>query len=324
VKISETQLDAKLLKEEPNVFIILGEEPIRIQELTEQIYASLELRGFNSKDSYLVTSKMDWSFLSKSGENMDLFSNKTVIEIKMINQGPGNKGSKALKDYLSQDNENALVVLVEGLDKKTKSSAWVKALESKGLMIELQPLKGKSLYNWIINKSDELKIQMNKDAYDLLLEKTEGNLMATSQELKKLSLLFPEEEISLNKMEQSISNSSSYSIFDFSKAFLNKEKSKCLKILEQLRIEGTPETLILWSVAREVNNLYKIKLSGSSKGIWGPSFYISSLEKSSKNTEKEIIELCIKKIASIDSSIKGQNMNKPWMEIKDLTLKFIS
>lgn len=324
MKISETQLDAKLLKEEPNVFIILGEEPIRIQELTEQIYASLELRGFNSKDSYLVTSKMDWSFLSKSEENMDLFSNKTVIEIKMINQGPGNKGSKALKDYLSQDNENALVVLVEGLDKKTKSSAWVKALESKGLMIELQPLKGKSLYNWIINKSDELKIQMNKDAYDLLLEKTEGNLMATSQELKKLSLLFPEEEISLKKMEQSISNSSSYSIFDFSKAFLNKEKSKCLKILEQLRIEGTPETLILWSVAREVNNLYKIKLSGSSKGIWGPSFYISSLEKSSKNTEKEIIELCIKKIASIDSSIKGQNMNKPWMEIKDLTLKFIS
>ena len=50
MKISETQLDAKLLKEEPNVFIILGEEPIRIQELTEQIYASLELRGFKSTE----------------------------------------------------------------------------------------------------------------------------------------------------------------------------------------------------------------------------------------------------------------------------------
>ena len=30
-------------------------------------------------------------------------------------------------------------------------------------------------------------------AYDLMLEKTEGNLMAASQELKKLSLLFPKE-----------------------------------------------------------------------------------------------------------------------------------
>ena len=105
--------------------------------------------------------------------------------------------------------------------------------------------------------------------------------------------------------------------------FNPKDKNKCLRILEQLKAEGTPETLILWSVAREITNLYKIKSTGSSNGIWGPSFYISSLEESSKNTDKKIIESCIKKIASIDSSIKGQNKDKPWTEIKDLTLEFI-
>ena len=323
MKISEGQLEAKLLNEETNVFIILGEEPLRIQELTKKIYNSLESRGYSSRDSHLVTPKMDWSFLSESEENLDLFSNKKIIEIKMINQGPGNKGSRALKDYLSKKNENALLVLVEGIDKKSKNSAWVKNIEKKGLMIDLLSLTGKSLDHWIKDKSKNLNISISQDACDLLQEKTEGNLMATSQELKKLSLLFPKEKISLEKMEQSISNSSKYSVFDFSKSFINKDKNKCLRILEQLKAEGTPETLILWSVAREITNLYKIKSTGSSNGIWGPSFYISSLEESSKNTDKKIIESCIKKIASIDSSIKGQNKDKPWTEIKDLTLEFI-
>ena len=55
----------------------------------------------------------------------------------------------------------------------------------------------------------------------------------------------------------------------------------------------------------------------------GTKFYISSLEESSKNTDKKVIESCIKKIALIDSSIKGQSKNNPWIEIKDLTLEFI-
>ena len=79
MKISESQLEAKLLKDKPNVFIILGEEPLRIQELANKIYHSLAERDFITKDSYLVTQKMDWAFLSKSEENMDLFSNKKII-----------------------------------------------------------------------------------------------------------------------------------------------------------------------------------------------------------------------------------------------------
>ena len=50
----------------------------------------------------------------------------------------------------------------------------------------------------------------------LLTERTEGNLLAASQELMKLSLLFPEQEISMENMEKSISNSSKFGIFDLS------------------------------------------------------------------------------------------------------------
>ena len=76
-------------------------------------------------------------------------------------------------------------------------------------------------------------------------------------------------------MEQSISNSSKYSIFDFSKAFVNKDKSKCLKILEHLRVEGTPETIVLSSspfpsLTVTVNTSVPSKSSGAENVIVVP------------------------------------------------------
>lgn len=324
MKISESQLKAKLNKEHFDVFIILGDEPVRIQEQANEIINHFIKEGFSSKETYLVTPNMDWSFLLESKENMDLFSNKKIIEIKMIDQGPGNKGAKAIKNYLSVDREDLLLVSVEGLDKRGKSSAWVKTLESNGLMVDLQPISGKSLLKWIKEKGSEVKINIEEQAGELLMQKTESNLMATSQEIKKLSLLYPGESISLGKMEESISNASKYSIFDFSKAFVGKDKIRCLKILEHLRMEGTPETLVLWSLARELSNLHKIQSSGSSNGIWGPNFYISSLEKTSRTTTRKTIDNSLKKIALIDSSIKGQNNNNPWMEIRELAINFVN
>ena len=107
MKISEGQLEAKLLNEETNVFIILGEEPLRIQELTKKIYNSLESRGYSSRDSHLVTPKMDWSFLSESEENLDLFSNKNIIEI-----GPG----KVLSGLIKRINKEVKVLNIDALE----------------------------------------------------------------------------------------------------------------------------------------------------------------------------------------------------------------
>ncbi|GIT32855.1 MAG: hypothetical protein Ct9H300mP3_03860 [Gammaproteobacteria bacterium] len=56
-------------------------------------------------------------------------------------------------------------------------------------------------------------------------------------------------------MKKSITGSSKYLIFDFSNAFVFRNTSKAIQVLESLKVEGTPETLIIWALTREFKKL---------------------------------------------------------------------
>ena len=112
------------------------------------------------------------------------------------------------------------------------------------------------------------------------------------------------------------------SIPAFSNALIKGNKEKSLEILQTLKSEGTPETLILWALSRELNNLLKVINAGSSNGIWGPVKYKKLLEQASKRIKKEKIYKAYKTIAFIDSCIKGYKNQNPWLGLRELTLNF--
>tara|TARA_Y100000588_G_C14236758_1_gene917681 strand:- start:204 stop:1175 length:972 start_codon:yes stop_codon:yes gene_type:complete len=323
MKITETNLNDSLKKSLDNVYIILAEEAILIEENLKKIYQKAKKENFNEKDTYVVDSKTNWDFLFSNTENLDLFGSKKIIEIKLLGQGPGIKGSNALQKYVKSPNlDTLLIVIGENLERKSISSAWVKALEKNGSLLSITPLSSNSLEIWINSKGKELNVEITKEARKLLAEKTEGNLMATLQEIRKLSLSYPSEEIDLSKMKKTITDSSKFSIFDFSNAFILRNTKKAIHILESLKAEGTPETLIVWALSRELNNLFKVYKTGSSKGIWGPRKYLDSLEETSKQVNEQQILKALKSIAFIDSCIKGFNKQNPWLGIRELTLTF--
>ena len=323
MKIAETNLKDSLKKSLDSIYIILSDESILIEECLEKIYGAARAENFTEKDTHVVDLRTNWDFLTSNSENLDLFGSKKIIEIKLLGQGPGIKGANALKKYAKNPDANTLLVVIgENLERKTLSSAWVKTLEKKGLLLSIAPLSSNSLAVWIKNKAKELDIEIIKEAGQLLAEKTEGNLMATLQEIRKLSLVYPSEQIDLEKMKKNITDSSRYSIFDFSNAFVSRNTKKAVQVLETLKAEGTPETLIIWALSRELNNLFKVSKTGSTKGIWGPRNYLDSLEKTSKEIDQHQILKAFKNIAFIDSCIKGFSNQNPWVGIRELTITF--
>ena len=323
MKLTEERLNEALKESLDNIYVILADESILIEENLEKIYAKAKQEGFTEKNTHIIDSRSNWAFLSSNSDNLDLFGSKKILEVKLLGQGPGVKGANSLKDYSKRLEPNTLLVLIgEGLERKSISSTWVKALEKVGTLISIAPLSTSSLKVWIKNKAKELNIEIMQEALQLLIEKTEGNLMATLQEIRKLSLVYPSEKIDLDKMKKSITGSSRYSIFDFSNAFVSRNTSKAIQVLESLKAEGTPETLIIWALTRELNNLFKVSKSGSTKGIWGPRNYLDSLAKTSREVDGYKILKAYKRIAHIDSCIKGFNKQNPWLGIRELTLSF--
>ena len=312
-------LDNKL----EDIYSFFADESIQITELTDEVIKRAKTKGFEEKQTFIITKDTDWTFLNSTNENLDLFGSKKIIEIKLIGSGTGNKGSKVIKDYcLAPDSNKLLIISAEKLDKKQQSSAWAKALDENGIIVVEPPVSKASMPEWIRAKSSDLKLKLANQAIELLSDKTEGNLFAASQELMKLSLLFPDQEISLGDMEKSISNSSKFGIFDLSNSFLRGNKQRTVKIIETLRAEGTQPPLVLWALSKEINNLYKVLEDGNTKNIWGPRYYLDLLSKRAKEIPNSKIKNSFKDIAEIDASIKGLSDKSPWQSIRKLALDF--
>ena len=323
MRVSPQDLSNSLKKGLEPVYTLVGEESLQIQELVDQIYNKAKSEDYLEKNNYIISKQTDWTFLKSSSENYDLFGAKKIIEIKLIGSGPGATGSKALKDYaINPDPSKVLIVSAEGLEKKTLSSAWIKALEAAGCLLLINPITLNQLPRWIVETGKKYQLNIASAASNLLAEKTEGNLLATLQEIKKLALLFPDQDIDINQMASSISDSSKYNIFNLSNAFISGNKERTASVLESLKAEGTPETLILWSLSRELTNLFKVINQKSAKGIWGPRHYLNNLEEQAKKVALSDLKHALQQVAKIDESIKGRSHQDPWQAIRELTITF--
>ena len=323
MKLNRDKFFSETENEIQNIYTFFADESIQITELSDHVIEAAKKHGFEEKQTFIISKDTDWSFLQTTNENLDLFGSKKIIEIKLIGIGPGNKGSKAIKEYCANPDENKLLIFsAERLEKKAQTSAWAKSLEDTGTTIIESPIHISSMPKWISKRASDLDIEIDHDAINLLSEKTEGNLLATIQELIKLSLLFPSQGIDFKMMEKSISNSSSYGIFDLSNAFVAGDKKKTIKIIELLKSEGTQPPLILWALSKEIYNLYKVIEEGSSRNIWGPRHYLDLLSQRAENISGSKIKSALIDIAEIDSAIKGLSRKNPWQSIRELALKF--
>ena len=323
MKVSPQDIGNSLISGIQPIYALIGEESLQIQDLVDQICAKAKLEDYVEKTNYIISKQTDWSFLKASSENYDLFGAKKILEIKLIGTGPGVAGAKALKDYaINPDPSKVLIISAEGLEKKTHTSAWIKALEEAGCLIIINSITLNQLPKWVIDIGHKYELEISSEASHLLAEKTEGNLLATLQEIKKLALLFPNQNIDIKKMASSISDSSKYDIFDLSNAFIAGNKKRTAIVLESLKAEGTHETLILWSLSRELTNLFKVMNHGSAKGIWGPKHYLDSLEKSANQITASHLKEALQQVAKIDASIKGSDHQDSWQAIRELTLTF--
>ena len=323
MKLSRSFLIEGLKKEISDIYALFADEPIQIIELTDKIIEKAKAEGFQEKETHIVTKDIDWSFLSSQNENFDLFGSKKILEVKLIGTGPGNKGSKALKEYcLNPDPNKLLIVTAEGLEKKQQGSAWSKALEERGTLVIEPAINKLSMSKWIEDKAASMNLKIDKQALHLLCDKNEGNLNGAIQELMKLSLLFQNQEISIHDMEKSISDGSKFGIFDLSNVFLEGDKKKTMKIIESLRAEGVQPPLLLWALSKEIYNLFKVVEEGNTKNIWGPRYYLELLSKRANDLPRVKIKTGLKDIAEIDASIKGLSDKSPWQSIRDLAMKF--
>ena len=284
--IRADQLPARLERGLQRLYTVFGDEPLQAQEAGDAIRAAARAAGFAERKVFNVSgAHFDWSAVIGAAQEMSLFADRQLIEIRIPSGKPGKDGSDALQRYCSLVADEVLtLVQLPRLDGSQLKSAWFAALESAGIAVRVEPVERKALPVWLAQRlaRQGQRVQAGDAGAQTLAffaDRVEGNLLAAQQEMSKLGLLYPAGELSFEQVEAAVLNVARFDVFKLGEAILAGNVARALRMLDGLRAEGEAPVLVHWTLAEDVRALRRVReavdagrplsLALSQARVWG-------------------------------------------------------
>lgn len=329
MNITLQQLSNHLRQQVMNVYYVAGDEPLQKEEAVKAIRQAASNDGFTERVVLDVDKQFDWGLLLAESQSMSLFGDKRLIELRMPQTKPGDKGSKAIVAFMAACPDDVVLLIVSGkLDKAQLKSKWFKAIDAKGVCIQVWPIDKTQLPGWVTQRMAILKMQPTPDALALLCDRVEGNLLAAEQALEKLFLLNGEGEVDSDAVRDLVADSSRYNVFQLVDTCLNGDASQSVKILDGLQGEGVEPVIIVWALMREIRTLASMSLAMNEQSLDQiiRSFHVwqkrQNCVKSALSRHKaRQWQLFLWQLSELDKMNKGLKAGNIWHELIQLVLK---
>lgn len=313
------------------IFIVSGDEPLLSQEATDAVRSTARQLEFTERETFDIDARFDWNLVFNETNSLSLFSDKKILELRITNGKPGDKGSKAICELCENLNDsNLILIILPKLDKGAYQSKWMKTLESKGVHIQVWPVTPEQLPRWINQRLVQSGINASQGAVDILADRVEGNLLAAMQEINKLKLLSLEGKVDADIMSTVVADSARYNLFSFVDKVLDGDAQSAAKALRGLENEGTEPLALLWAITRELRTLNKAShqiLLGNSKdkalksaGVWDKRIPI--FRKALSRLSPAHLRMLMHQAGAIDRGVKGLRQADIWDELTTLVLSF--
>lgn len=330
MKISANQLAPQLKNSLLPCYLVSGDEPLLVEESLDAIRAAAREHGFGSRELFVHSTGFDWSEFSGSGGNLSLFAERRVIELRLPTGKPGVKGSAAIADFAAGIGDDILLLVsAPKLDRNSQKAKWVKALESRGGLVQVWPVDLRDLPGWISQRMQSAGMQPDRDAVRLIADRVEGNLLAAQQEVEKLRLLHGEGTICAEDVDQAVADSSRFDVFKLIDAAVSGNAARALRVLGGVRSEGTEPVIVMWALTRELR-----LLAGLTDAVAGGSDLGASMTKARVWQNRQgMVRSCmgrhpagsfhrlLKMARSADAAAKGQLRADPWQLIMQIVLE---
>jgi DNA polymerase III subunit delta len=330
VKISGDNLASQLTRGLGSIYLVSGDEPLLVNEAADAIRARARKDGFVERDLHVIERGFDWDGLLAESRAMSLFAQRKIIEIRMTNPTPGDKGGEAIIELATQPSPDNLVLVITGkLDGRTQNSKWVSAIDKHGLLVQIWPIELQRLPTWIRERLSRHKLNADAAAAALLAERVEGNLLAAHQEVEKLALLLPAGPLTAETVLEAVADSARYDVLQVGEAAMRGQTSRALRIVEGLRGEGIDATLVLWAVNKDLQWLARAQYlmsNGQSADSAMNAIYVwrprqPAMKQALSRLSAADIRGLILDAERVDRSIKGALRCNPWIELEALVAR---
>ncbi len=314
-----------------SLYVIQGDALLLAIEAADSIRAAARKAGYTERSILIAEQHFRWAELKNQAQSLSLFSERRLIDLRIPSGKPGTEGAAALQEHVASLGDDVLTLItLPKLDWNAQKSTWFSALEKHGTVINADDIPLDRLPDWLAGRLQRQHQSADKATLEFLASRCEGNLLAAFQEIQKLGLLFPEGEISYEKVQESVMDVARYDIFKLTEAMLAGDAARYAHVLDGLRAEGTAAVLILWAISEEIRTLGRLlqaALGGTSLRDAMRDLRVRRdkqglIENAARRLKFPHIERAIGHAARIDKTIKGLRNGDIWDEFLQLGLRF--
>lgn len=255
-----------------------------------------------------LVSQKSWQEVMSELQSQSLFSDNTAIiatgKQKITDDMLGSLKQFAF-DCQAGDSQNALLWLLPKQDKKSQTTKAFKLFHEYGNILDTEIYNERTRQDLLALKANEFHLQLNDEAWHLLLSHTEGNLLAAHQALWRLSILPNHQMIDAPTLLQALVSDNTYNVFNLSDALIAQDIQLVLKILHELRRLDTAPSLVLWAFAKDIQIVQGLSTNKdpASLGVWQSK--IALYEKLKNRLSGDDLAQLSSLMFDTDSAIKG-------------------
>lgn len=313
MKLTGDQFHAALAKTALTpCYWLAGNEPLQLKEAREALWLKAQQQGFEECVVIEANAQLDWSYWHKDMYSRQLFNTQRLVVLCLASAKLSETAQQSLLAYLHKPNPDVVLVVVSTkLEQHALTQKVVSFIEQAGVLCQFWPLDRKQLVPWIRQRLQKHDLSADDMALQALADFVEGNLLAAAQAIDFLSLLYPQQSLSLEQIESSLARQAKFDVFALSEAFLSGESLRYQRMLASLKAEGVEVVLVLWALVKEFRLMWQLSdcqqagqlasLNWMTLGIWDKKrpLYQTALQ-SKRNWAALLIEA-----AQCDVVIKG-------------------
>lgn len=308
--------------------LIHGNSELLVNEHRLALINKAKRHGYDQIERVTIDPQFNWQELITNAHCQDLWSDKKVIDINNHINKLDRQATAALIELAELADKQLLVIVCCGkLTSAQTKAKWYQQLDTIGQCNQMRAPNASEYPSWLIKRANTLKITLDQQCAQQLAELTQGNLLAGQQALEKAQLL-DMVALTSDKLDQVISDSAQYQVFDLGDALLQQKANTCLTMLNNLQQQNTEATLILWSLSQTCRQLLQMRIEVD-KGAsvqqvtskqWASKrpLFQSALQKTTTKQLSQLMQQC----HSIDLTIKSNQSAQCWQQFSSWILQF--
>ncbi|AFI91218.1 DNA polymerase III subunit delta [Pectobacterium parmentieri] len=260
IRLYPEQLTAQLHEGLRGCYLVFGSDPLLLQESLDSIKRVAQQHEFSEHFSFILDLHTEWDAIFSTCQALSLFASRQSLLLILPENGPNAAMSENLIKLSGLLHPDILLILRgHKLTKAQENSAWFKALSQDSVYINCLTPEQAQLPRWVAQRAKAMKLTLDEQATQLICYCYEGNLLALSQALERLALLYPDGKLTLPRVENAVNDAAHFTPFHWLDALLAGKAKRAWHILQQLKQEDCEPVILLRTLQRELLQLLALK-----------------------------------------------------------------